>query len=88
MAAWLPPLVSHLGPEIAAGAGTMAPTVPAEMLTRGVLAWVSLFGLVSFELFGHLVGSVEHPELLFEQFLEDSAVALGFGSGRRTAAGS
>lgn len=76
-AEWWPPLVAHLKGQVAEGIGAEVPTVPAPLLVRGLLAWTGLFGLVSFELFGHLVGSVTEPALLFEQFLTDSAAALG-----------
>jgi len=36
---------------------------------RGLLAWISLFGVVSFELFGHLVGSVAEPDRFFDATL-------------------
>ncbi|MCU0311773.1 MAG: TetR/AcrR family transcriptional regulator [Acidimicrobiales bacterium] len=74
---WWPPLVAHLRADVVAGAGAIAPDVPPAWLARGLLAWIGLYGFVSFELFGHLVGSVEDPGLLFEQFLLDSTVALG-----------
>jgi len=33
--------------------------VPANLLTRGITAWVQLFGLVNFELFGRFNGLIE-----------------------------
>jgi hypothetical protein len=38
-------------------AEAIAPGVPAAMIARGLIAWTQLFGMVSFELFGQLVGS-------------------------------
>jgi AcrR family transcriptional regulator len=75
--AWWPPLVAHLRPDLAAGVGAFAPGVPLALLARGMLAWTGLFGFVSFELFGHLVNTVERYDLLFEQLLTDSAAGLG-----------
>lgn len=75
--AWWPPMVAHLRPDLAAGLGALAPGVPLPFLARGVLAWTGLFGFVTFELFGHLVNTVERFDLLFEQFLSDSVVNLG-----------
>ena len=77
------PIGTDLAHEIIAGAGELAPTVPPALMARGVMAWIGLFGIVSFELFGHLVGTVEHDELLFEQFLEDSARELGLSTADR-----
>ena len=39
--------------------GQLAQEVPAALLARGVTAWVQLFGLVSFELFGRFNGLIE-----------------------------
>jgi AcrR family transcriptional regulator len=47
-------------------AGVDRSGVPAELLSRGLLAWSSVFGLISFELFGHLVGAVSDHDLNFE----------------------
>ena len=79
---WWPPLVAHLRSDLADGVGTFAPGIPLPLLTRGILAWTGLFGLVTFELFGHLVNTVERYDLLFEQFLADSVVNLGLGPAR------
>ncbi|MET0467652.1 MAG: WHG domain-containing protein [Aeromicrobium sp.] len=36
--------------------------VPSELVGRVLMAWSSLFGVISFELWGHLVGAVDdHP---------------------------
>lgn len=36
-----------------------------ERIADGLMAWTSLFGLLSFELFGHLAGSVADPAAFF-----------------------
>jgi len=41
------------------------------------MAWTSVFGLVSFELFGHPVASVADPEALFVTQVEVLADRLG-----------
>lgn len=41
------------------------PGLPPDALVGGVIAWTQLFGLVSFELFGQLVGSFEPADALF-----------------------
>jgi AcrR family transcriptional regulator len=45
--------------------------VPPRGVVRAFVAWSQLFGLVSFELYGHLVGSVKDPAVLF-----DASVAM------------
>ncbi|MFL6060544.1 MAG: TetR/AcrR family transcriptional regulator [Marmoricola sp.] len=39
---------------------------PAELVGRTLMAWSTIFGTISFELWGHLVGSVEDPEAYFD----------------------
>jgi AcrR family transcriptional regulator len=67
--------------EIAAGADVALPapvrqdfagiaedtglTVPDEVLTRALVAWTSLFGTVSFELFGHLHNVIHDFDAFF-----------------------
>ena len=72
-----PPLVAGLDEQLRAGIGGELPAVPPSVLARAFEAWGGLFGLVSLELFGHLVGSVDDPGLLLEQHVADSAALLG-----------
>ncbi|MFD2793550.1 TetR/AcrR family transcriptional regulator [Promicromonospora vindobonensis] len=44
-----------------------------ETLRRTLMAWTALFGTISFELFGHLVGSVDDNDAWFD----DVALRLG-----------
>lgn len=58
--------------------GLMAGTDPAgdelpETVRRAVMAWTMLFGMISFELFGHQVGSVADSAA----WLDEVAVRLG-----------
>jgi len=54
--------------------------VPDALLVRGVLAWASLFGAVSFEVFGQYgPQTFTAPELLFEHQLDLLAHGLGLG---------
>lgn len=46
--------------------GGAAGDVPAELVGRSLMAWSSLFGVISFELWGHLVGSVSDHEAYFD----------------------
>ncbi len=61
------PLRTDWTAEAAPVAQLAMPGVPSEAVLRGLMAWVEIFGLISFELFGHLVGVVDHPALLFEE---------------------
>jgi len=58
--------------------GLMRETDPSdealpETVRRALMAWTALFGTISFELFGHLVGSVADPDA----WLDDVALRLG-----------
>jgi len=47
------------------------------MIGAAISAWTRLFGLVSFELFGHLVGSVDPADEFFEHEIAAIATHLG-----------
>ncbi len=40
--------------------------VPTELVGRSLMAWSSIFGVISFELWGHLVGTVSDHEAYFD----------------------
>jgi AcrR family transcriptional regulator len=44
---------------------------------RALLAWSSLYGAISFELFGHFVGSVEDADRFFDLAMGDLAGLIG-----------
>ena len=46
--------------------------MPASVLARGLAAWSGLFGLISFELFGHLVGVTTH----YDSYYDDQVARL------------
>jgi AcrR family transcriptional regulator len=71
------PLRGVLAEQIAAVVSSWAPEVGAGLLTRGLAAWAQLFGLISFELFGHLVGTLEPADEFFAHTVEEMADALG-----------
>ncbi|HEV6954195.1 MAG TPA: TetR/AcrR family transcriptional regulator [Promicromonospora sp.] len=52
------PALDHLAEHGLVGADVLADDAFAETLRRVLVAWTTLFGTISFELFGHLVGSV------------------------------
>jgi AcrR family transcriptional regulator len=58
-----------------------------ETVRRAVMAWTLLFGVISFELFGHQVGSVSDPEVWLDEVALRLAADLGIGV-RRPASGA
>jgi len=59
-----------------AGEGVAA-GVPPDALVRAVIAWTQLFGMISFELFGQLVGSFEPADALFAYAVVQFAAFVG-----------
>ena len=53
------------------------PGVPREVAVRAIFAWTEVFGYLSFELFGHLVGSVSDAAATFDRLIDETAVSLG-----------
>ncbi|MCS5733474.1 TetR/AcrR family transcriptional regulator [Herbiconiux daphne] len=51
--------------------------VPVELVVRTLMAWTTVFGTVSFELFGHLVGSVSDLDRYFDAVIERLGRDLG-----------
>ena len=69
------------GPAVADGVATLRSfgiTLPDEVLVRTLMAWTTVFGTISFELFGHFVGSVSNPAAYFDQVIVRLADDLGF----------
>jgi AcrR family transcriptional regulator len=55
----------------------MAPGVPPKVLVRTVIAWTQLFGMISFELFGQLVGTMDPADEFFLQATSQLADFIG-----------
>lgn len=55
----------------------LAPELPAAMWPRVLIAWTQLFGMISFELFGQFVGSVDPSEDFFEHAIAHMADFVG-----------
>lgn len=58
--------------------------VSEPLVAAGVLAWVTLFGFVTFELFGHLKGTVRDGDAYFRWACERMARTLGIDPGSPT----
>lgn len=58
------------------GLRALMPNVPAHHYVRALMAWTQVFGFLSFELFGHFVGSVRDANLMFAEVVEELAQLL------------
>jgi len=54
--------------------------LPEEVLLRALMAWTTVFGVISFELFGHYVGSVSDGAAYFDEVIARLADDLGFAA--------
>lgn len=72
-----PPAAPALAEQTARLAETIAPELPAPVLTRALIAWTQLFGMISFELFGHLVGSIDPSDAFFAHATDQMADFVG-----------
>lgn len=54
--------------------------LPEEVLLRTLMAWTTVFGVISFELFGHYVGSVSDGAAYFDEVIARLADDLGFAA--------
>ncbi|MFJ6214664.1 TetR/AcrR family transcriptional regulator [Streptomyces sp. NPDC092296] len=71
------PLPPVLAAQLGGLAELLAPGLDPALLARGLTAWTQLFGMVSFELFGHLVGSADPADAFFTHTVEEMADFLG-----------
>jgi AcrR family transcriptional regulator len=55
----------------------LAPQVPPAVLLRTVIVWTQLFGMLSFELFGQLVGSMDPADEFFAAASRQMAAFVG-----------
>ncbi len=72
-----PELISD---ETAAILGGEHSALDDAVRVRALLAWSALFGTVSFELFGHLVGSVEDADRYFDRATAELARLVGLAA--------
>jgi AcrR family transcriptional regulator len=71
-----------------AALGGEHPALDETVRVRALLAWSSLFGTISFELFGHFVGSVEDGDRYFDRAMGELAALIGLGNPFTGAAGT
>ena len=72
-----PPLPPVLGGQATVVAEAIAPGVPGPVIVRGLIAWTQLFGMISFELFGQFVGSLDPADEFFGYTVERMADFAG-----------
>jgi hypothetical protein len=51
--------------------------VPLPVIANALIAWTQLFGMISFELFGQLVGSADPADDFFGYAVEQMANLVG-----------
>jgi AcrR family transcriptional regulator len=61
----------------------VAPSMSEPRLARAVMAWTHLIGSISFELFGHLVGSIDDYSAWFDFQMKELGRGLGLTSTSR-----
>ncbi|MEP7025797.1 MAG: TetR/AcrR family transcriptional regulator [Actinomycetota bacterium] len=65
-----------LAGQAAVVAAAIAPDVPGPVIVRALIAWTQLFGMISFELFGQLVGSADPSDEFFARAVQEMAVFI------------
>jgi len=73
-----PDLPAPVREDIARVRDQAFPGLPEQALTRGTIAWIHIFGAVSFELFGQLNNVIEAREAYFEHQMLIMAELVGF----------
>jgi AcrR family transcriptional regulator len=71
------PLPGRLAGQVDVLSADVAPGVPAPATARALIAWTQLFGMISFELFGQFVGSVDPSDDFFGYAIEQLADLVG-----------
>jgi AcrR family transcriptional regulator len=67
-----------LDPAVLDALGGDHPALDDTVRVRALMGWSSLFGTISFELFGHFVGSVEDGDRYFDRVMGELATLIGF----------
>jgi AcrR family transcriptional regulator len=70
------PLPGLLAEQAEGLSAMIAPAVPPVVMARALIAWTQLFGMISFELFGQLVGSADPSDDFFGYAVEQMADLL------------
>jgi AcrR family transcriptional regulator len=81
----LPPLDVEVLVEARHLADLAFPHVPDEVVVRSVIAWTHLFGMISFELFGHFHQVIDQVGPVLERTLLETGRLIGIPPPRRPA---
>ena len=54
----------------------MMPDVPHAVRARALMVWAEIYGFLTFELFGHFVGSVRHYGAFFDVVIDECAALV------------
>jgi AcrR family transcriptional regulator len=73
------PLPPELARQVAIVSAAIAPGVDDGVLTRALIAWTQLFGMISFELFGQFAGTLEPADPFFGAAVGRMADYIGLG---------
>ncbi len=73
----LPPLDDDAAGAVATLIDLAFPDAPAEVALRAVVAWTQLFGIISFELFGHFHKVIDEVSPVFDRALLEMGRLVG-----------
>jgi AcrR family transcriptional regulator len=73
-------LAPALRTDMVAARNAVAPSLPPEVFAHGTIAWIHLFGAVSFELFGQLNNVIDARDEYFDYQTGQIADLVGLGS--------
>ena len=76
-------LPARLRQQAAVVGAAIAPGVDEAVIVRALIAWTQLFGMISFELFGQLVGSADPADEFFGYAVDQMAGFVGLPCGGR-----
>ena len=71
------PLPDSLRRQLSVVSDALAAELPPELVHRAAIAWSQLFGMITFELFGQFVGSLEPADEFFAAAVELMADFIG-----------
>ena len=73
-------LPEQIAAEVTRIGEVICPDVPPTALSRGLAAWIQLFGLVSFEIFGQLNNTIEQTRAFFDYQMRAQAAYVGIST--------
>ena len=75
----LPPVDAETADAVRTLVDLAFPAASDEVAVRAVAAWTQLFGMISFELFGHFHNVIDDVDAVFERTLLEMGHLIGFG---------